>query len=289
MQALTVKLWMDEQLIYSTSERHAGVEDPTADFLFGNRIGYCVHFAHAAVYMWRSLGIPARVSAGYHITQDEVHGSTILIRGGDAHAWPEIYLEGVGWVILDISARQNLDPPGQPMDDQLADKLAELARDLPEPGREEEAREPKGEDKRDYRREISIALSALLGAFLLLTYGTKLWRRLCPVWAGGQALPRVAYRRALDRLSESGVRRRWGESRESFARRVAAELPAFTEMTAQHVAAHLRDPARRAADPRAATRWRELDGRLRRELRSATPWWRRVLGWLNPLSFLGAR
>ena len=71
--------------------------DPTADFLFGDRTGYCVHFAHAAVLLWRALGIPARVGTGYRTEEDDRHGSsTILIRASDAHAWPELYLDGIG-------------------------------------------------------------------------------------------------------------------------------------------------------------------------------------------------
>ncbi len=54
LNALAVKLWMDKALTYSTRERHANTDDATADFLFGNRIGYCVHFAHSAVFLWRS-------------------------------------------------------------------------------------------------------------------------------------------------------------------------------------------------------------------------------------------
>src|SRR5262249_19192455 len=61
-QAVSVKLALDELGKYSMQHRHAGVPDPTADFLFGDHIGYCVHFAHAAVYLWRTLGIPARVA-----------------------------------------------------------------------------------------------------------------------------------------------------------------------------------------------------------------------------------
>ena len=37
----------------------------TAAFLFGNFTGYCVHSAHASVYLWRSLGLPARIGTGY--------------------------------------------------------------------------------------------------------------------------------------------------------------------------------------------------------------------------------
>ena len=289
MQALAVKLWMDEHLSYSTNERHAGVADPTADFLFGNRIGYCVHFAHAAVYMWRSLGIPARVSAGYHVPQDQVQGSTILIQGNAAHAWPELYLDGIGWVILDIAAQENLDPPAPPADAELAQKLGDWARELPETVDEETGEAPA--DRQDYRREVTLASLAMLLAFLLATSSIKAWRRLVPLFCSSVALPRVAYRRALDRLAEAGVQRRRGESREAFATRVAADLPAFSEMTALHLMNRFSDPQRPAQSEPARSRpkWRELDRALRKQLRSESAFLRRLLGWLNPLSFLGAR
>jgi transglutaminase-like putative cysteine protease len=30
-------------------------------------------------------------------------GSAILITGAGSHAWPEIYLDGIGWVIVDVA------------------------------------------------------------------------------------------------------------------------------------------------------------------------------------------
>ena len=52
----------------------------------------------------------------------------------DLHAWPELYLEGVGWVILDISAKKNLDPPAKPVDKDLQRKIGEMARQEPPDG-----------------------------------------------------------------------------------------------------------------------------------------------------------
>src|SRR5690606_24287527 len=198
-RALTIKLWMDEELTYSSAERHAGVPEPTGDFLFGNRIGYCVHFAHAAVYMWRSLGIPARVGTGYHVAEDQRRGSTIVIRGGDAHAWPELYLEGVGWVILDISAQQNLDPPGTPLDDDLSELLGEMARG--ETDEQGDGQEPPVE-RRNFGRDLAFGFLLWLGFVLIFLYLAKVWRRLAPRLAKQKHLPRVGYRAAIDMLTD---------------------------------------------------------------------------------------
>jgi len=55
--------WLGEHGIYSQRSQHASAEDPTAHFLFGDRTGYCVHFSHAAAFLFRSVGLPARVGS----------------------------------------------------------------------------------------------------------------------------------------------------------------------------------------------------------------------------------
>ena len=285
VRALAIKLWMDRELAYSTAERHAGVPDPTADFLFGNKIGYCVHFAHAAVYMWRSLGIPARVGTGYHVTEDQRRGSTIVIRGGDAHAWPELYLEGVGWVVLDIAAEQNLDPPGTPMDEDLSDLLADMARNESD---EQGEREGEVSERRSFGRDFAFSLLGLLLVGLVWLYLAKIWRRVAPRFVAASGLPRVGYRAALDLLGDAGIRRRYGETREAFARRVARQVPSLASMTHMHSAAAFGDPRvptgeRREYDPAA---WTSALAAVRGELPHSVPRWRRLLGLLDPTTVL---
>ncbi len=92
-RALSITQYLGEHGTYSLRSRHAGAEDPTADFLFGDLTGYCVHFAHAAVYLMRSIGIPARVGTGYAVAEaNRQGGSALLLRNSDQHAWPEVYL-----------------------------------------------------------------------------------------------------------------------------------------------------------------------------------------------------
>lgn len=288
VEALAVKLWMDEQLTYSTAERHAGVPDPTADFLFGNRIGYCVHFAHAAVFMWRSLGIPARVGTGYMVTEDQRRGSTIVIRGGDAHAWPELYLDGVGWVILDISAAENLDPPGQPIADDLTDLLGDMARNETD---EEGERAEGPVERRSFGRDLGLAVLNFIVLFLAWLYLVKLWRRVAPRFARQRKLPAVSYRAVVDRLTDAGLTRAYGETREAFARRVAKQVPSLAGLTSMHVAARFGDPRRELGerpefDPRV---WEKGLRDIRAELPLSIPRWRRVLGVLDPTTVLRAR
>ncbi len=289
-RALAIKLWLDRTLIYSTRERHANVEDPTVDFLFGNRTGYCVHFAHTAVLLWRSVEIPARIGTGYMVPEENRRGgSSILVRSGDAHAWPELHLDGVGWVVLDVSAEQNLDEPGQPLDEDLQRMLGEMARDQPADPEDEIREDPDEGSGLDV--DPWIALLVLGSIVLGCLYGVKLWRRMAPLFAGRNAMARVRYRALLDRLAEVGLCREYGETREEFARRVASVAPAFGQATSLHVAARLRDPQTDASKrPEwSASIWRDVSRDVRKQIAGGTRLWRRLLGLLHPVSFLDSR
>ncbi|QES50543.1 transglutaminase [Streptomyces venezuelae] len=58
--------------------------------------GFCVHFSFSMASMARSLGIPARVAVGFTPGSALADGS-MQVTMKDAHAWPELYFEGVGW------------------------------------------------------------------------------------------------------------------------------------------------------------------------------------------------
>jgi transglutaminase-like putative cysteine protease len=58
--------------------------------------GFCVHFSFAMAAMARTLGIPARVAVGFTPGSPQADGS-MAVGLRDAHAWPELYFEGVGW------------------------------------------------------------------------------------------------------------------------------------------------------------------------------------------------
>ena len=287
-RALKIKLFLDEHMRYTRAARHAEAEDPTADFLFGDMVGYCVHSAHAATFLWRSVGIPSRIGTGYLVREEDRRGSALLVRNDQAHAWPELYLRDLGWVVLDIAPSENLDPPAAPLDEELLEALSDLAREAstpPPPDR------PSVDLSWVWPLVVRLA-QGLLGTLLTLTlaghYAVKLWRRVRPLLAGPAEQPRVAFRAALDQLAEAGLVRAPGETRERFARRVADVAPSLQHLTALHLAAALDRPERRQAGADAEA-WRTGVRALRRELRAGTPWWRRLLGLLSPFSFYRAR
>ncbi|HVE98065.1 MAG TPA: transglutaminaseTgpA domain-containing protein [Mycobacteriales bacterium] len=75
--------------------------DAVDHFLFEAREGFCEQFAAALAVMARSLGIPARVAAGYVPGRYNPFTGYYSVRGTDAHAWVEVYHEGLGWYSYD--------------------------------------------------------------------------------------------------------------------------------------------------------------------------------------------
>ena len=68
------------------------------------RTGYCEQFATAMAAMARSLSIPSRVVLGF--TPGEVLADgRIVVRGKNAHAWVELWMNGQGWVRFDPTPR----------------------------------------------------------------------------------------------------------------------------------------------------------------------------------------
>ncbi len=67
------------------------------NFLTKHRRGYCQQFAWALAVLARLVGIPSRVVVGYTGGSSVGHGIW-QITTTDAHAWPELYFPGQGWL-----------------------------------------------------------------------------------------------------------------------------------------------------------------------------------------------
>ena len=78
-------------------------QDFVSRFLLEEKQGYCSYFASAMTVLCRIAGIPARYVEGYFV-QAEADGETI-VTGRNAHAWVEVYLNGIGWTAFDPTAR----------------------------------------------------------------------------------------------------------------------------------------------------------------------------------------
>ncbi len=89
-----------------------------ADFL-QQKSGYCIHYASAMAVMARLEGIPSRIAVGY--APGRLTGATVTVAGQgalpeyeadarDAHAWPELYFQGLGWVPFEPTPSRGVVP-----------------------------------------------------------------------------------------------------------------------------------------------------------------------------------
>ena len=87
--------------------------DPVLDFLNTTRTGNCQTFAAAFTLLARSMGLPTRVAIGFTGGTRAPDGSTV-VRGSDAHAWPQVHLAAAGWVSFEPTPQlpgNELSPP----------------------------------------------------------------------------------------------------------------------------------------------------------------------------------
>ncbi len=71
------------------------------EFLSTYKSGVCKHYATAATLLYRTLGIPARYCVGF--VTNTLEDSTVIIKGKNAHAWVEVYIDGFGWVCVEVT------------------------------------------------------------------------------------------------------------------------------------------------------------------------------------------
>ena len=122
--------------VFSTNYRYTKApgripegEDFAEYFLLESKEGYCTYFATGAVLAFRSAGIPARYVEGYavedsvikegrdvletdylyrELTKNKNPDRRINVKEVDvldsyAHAWAEVFIEGVGWIVVEVT------------------------------------------------------------------------------------------------------------------------------------------------------------------------------------------
>ncbi|GHG48556.1 hypothetical protein GCM10012320_15930 [Sinomonas cellulolyticus] len=109
-RALAIQAWL-RTFTYSektpVEDGYDGTGMDVLDVFLQKRAGYCIHFAAAMAVMARLVGIPSRIAVGF--APGHPTGRTVAIPsaealpeyqvdGKDAHAWPELYFQGLGWV-----------------------------------------------------------------------------------------------------------------------------------------------------------------------------------------------
>ncbi len=100
-KAAAIRDYLRENYAYTLEGAYV---DPSQDFvsafLFDLREGYCTYFASAMAVLARAAGLQSRYVEGYRVSPE---GGVALVTGEDAHAWAEVYIEGLGWLVFEAT------------------------------------------------------------------------------------------------------------------------------------------------------------------------------------------
>jgi transglutaminase-like putative cysteine protease len=100
-----LEAWMGANTEYSLDAPPlAPKADAVDQFLFEDKVGFCEQIGTSLVVMLRSLGIPARLAAGYAPGERNPFTGLYEVRARDAHVWAEVWFPGVGWQGFDPTA-----------------------------------------------------------------------------------------------------------------------------------------------------------------------------------------
>ncbi|MFD0002600.1 DUF3488 and DUF4129 domain-containing transglutaminase family protein [Streptomyces sp. NPDC127178] len=110
---------------YDTNVKVGSGRQAIARFL-KDKQGFCVHFSFAMAAMARSLDIPARVAVGFAPGTPQGDNS-VSVGLKDAHAWPELYFEGVGWTRFEPTPTRG-SVPSYTQSDTTGSTLPDVAR-----------------------------------------------------------------------------------------------------------------------------------------------------------------
>ncbi|HEX2048960.1 MAG TPA: transglutaminaseTgpA domain-containing protein [Acidimicrobiales bacterium] len=272
------------------------------DQFLQSRQGYCEQFAGTYAAMARLLGLPARVAVGFTSGTRDAEGRW-HVTGKEAHAWPEVYLSGFGWVAFEPTPGRGLPgaedytevPPAQAADTTVQ-TVPETTAPLEQLEPDQEITEPAApapvEESTAGRRWLPVAgLVAVL--VVLYTVGVPLAkrrrvlrRREGAVTPADRVL--VAWAEATEDMAAAGFRARPDETAPEYAHRVCrAAGPAGPALV-------------RLADDTSAAAWSaggvavEVAARAEREgayvageLKAQAGWRERLVKALDPRPLVG--
>ncbi len=97
---------MENHLYYAEIPENPESGDPLSEFLKGNSAGNSAYYASAGVLAFRKFGIPARYAEGYYAGSEQItaaENGQLQLTTHDAHAWTEVYMDGMGWIPVDFT------------------------------------------------------------------------------------------------------------------------------------------------------------------------------------------
>ncbi|HEX5614179.1 MAG TPA: DUF3488 and transglutaminase-like domain-containing protein, partial [Acidimicrobiia bacterium] len=111
--ARSLQRYLRDNFAYDLNGPAGHSEDALEDFLFESRRGFCEQFSAAFAAMGRSIGLPTRVAVGFTPGTRGTDG-VYRVTNLEAHAWPEVFLAGIGWTAFEPTPGRFEPTPGDP-------------------------------------------------------------------------------------------------------------------------------------------------------------------------------
>ena len=225
-QAMALQDFLRNNYTYDLDNVQPGhSDDHLRYFLFKSKTGYCEQFAGAFAAMARSIGLPARVAVGFTPGAYDQALDVFHVTTKEAHAWPEVHINGMGWVAFEPTPGRfepnptnytgTYNPSANPV---LATTTTTTSAEDPAAPTPTTARAPKAEDD-PFRNEstssgngfvrwlVQVGGGLLVVAAVLAVPPFLKRRRRVRRRRSGPARVRVAgaWSEALDRLREAGT------------------------------------------------------------------------------------
>jgi transglutaminase-like putative cysteine protease len=86
-----------DDFAYSTDMPAPAGPEALLEFLTRSKVGFCEHYSFAMAVLLRSLGIPARIAAGFRLGTMQDDGR-YLVHTSDVHVWVEVRFVRYGWL-----------------------------------------------------------------------------------------------------------------------------------------------------------------------------------------------
>jgi hypothetical protein len=101
---LAIQDYFRNNFTYSLDVPASTSATATLEFL-DRRTGYCEQFSSTFALFARLIGIPSRVAIGFTPGEQSPIGTSNVqlfnVRSQHAHAWPEVWFDGIGWVLFE--------------------------------------------------------------------------------------------------------------------------------------------------------------------------------------------
>lgn len=105
---LQIRSALQQECRYSLDIANPENRDPLENFLLYEKSGHCELFATAGVMAARALGVPARIAYGWAGGSYYESSNLFVFRAREAHAWTEVLIVDVGWVVMDCTPAQSI-------------------------------------------------------------------------------------------------------------------------------------------------------------------------------------